>query len=1754
MKKLLFRMVLLLGILSAHRAVVATEVTNPAAVTGLLARVTNAADRFETALDDALSVNGKDVFVITSKNGKPCIKGSSLSALTTGINWYLNHYAHVNLAWNRLTADLSGADLPVPTAEERREASVDYRYYLNYCTFSYSMSTWTWERWQKEIDWMALHGINMPLQIIGMDVVWYNLLTQDLGYTSKEANDFVAGPCFQAWWGMNNLEGWGGPNPDWWYKRQETLCKQIIERERELGMEPVLPGYSGMVPSNIGTKGFSANSQGGWQGFTRPYILDPNSTDFAILSAKYYARLKEVMGESRYYSMDPFHEGANTTGIDVPSAYAKIAEAMTKAKADAQWVIQFWSWREAQYHVLDKVEKGKLIVLDLYSDAHTHFGAYKGHDAVYCILPNFGGRTGFFGRLSKVMTDFYTQKATYSNVKGVGATPEAIEQVPVLYDALFELPWRSEAPDPVAWVKDYATNRYGTANADAAQAWELLRNSSLACPTGLQGPMEAVICARPSLVVNNVSSWGGTSIFYDSQDIIRAANLLNGSGLSGNNYDYDVTDLNRQALTDYAYYLLKAIHAARQDGDTEAYARRRDQYLGLILDLDRLLNTYKDFMLGNWTQLARGIADEASGTTEADRQWLELDNARTLITTWGPRVAAESGGLRDYSYREWGGMLKDFYYPRWKTFFDNLDAGTRQPDWFDMEWAWAHNASLSYSNVPVGNTADVAAELFAKYFVCYTTTNGTPYYIYRGFDQDYSSIVSLKAYRGETAELTGFNLPADSEAKLCIDFNNDGAFAGEEIGTTTQTVPANAVTGPVRAALRLADGTEATFKVLLCDRITEPRTVRVSTADETQGTVAIEGTDALELTGTDDVVMKAIPAKGYDFLSWTNKEGKTVNTDNPFTYYGKEEAEFTANFIVNKWDAPEEDLGDLQTIVDYGQYVTSMKVEQNGNHVTEVLAASKCPSTLFHTTQIVTAAQGSSFRVNWQDKGTKGLAYCRLSAYIDLNGDGDFDDEGEFLAVIGNKNSSGGNTAVSEGKLAVLLPYDIPIGITHMRLRFDSSFIGGWDAQTDAKPAKDPTKRMVYDIPVNVIEHAPIACTVSVASANPELGVADANGQPETYTYGAGEDVVLRARPLAGYTVSHWTDSHGRMVPESWIDGDFLRFKAPESGTYTVHFKSDKMLTCGDWTFRYEGTDAAVLTAVEKGYGELDLTRPNSAGIPVTSIAPNVLRGNTALTRLVLPAGLVIEDNLMDISYKGVGQPDALLAPENVIPVDCPWTLSLTVNHNGATYNSWGSGLLATGTNALADRYDGGFQFYLNKAGYLVVKVGAGQKQSTTLMGNTFSVHTTYDGKGTLHVTLTPSDGAEETFTFEQKLNDITTFATAIPEGIVIERLKIANPWLGSTPFKGCTALTEFSVVEGNSHYTTANGLLYNATATRLLAYPEGRLTKFPFRLLTREDAVRTAQAEPNATADGSEVVIDNARGVKAVAAAVTSVPASLWALTPVTGGYNVEHVNSNRFFGTASAGGEVQLPVDPVNWRGTYTYNLAVIENSPVLELESSNGLYATARSDGRVTLEKAMAKWTLQETTSVPITLTTAGWASVCLPVAVVIPTAETATVYAVTTVSDGVLGTTQVAPGTVLAAGQGFLVTAPSTRTVDFTIAFTEPQIKLEDNLLRGATIRRTGFSVNAFYVLDEQDGKPVMRLSPDTAVPANTAYLLRTACPDEAADVLSFDVLTGVSEVKADKADAQVYYDLSGRKVTRPAKGVYIRQDGKKETFQ
>lgn len=715
MKRFLFVLIVL-------TTIVAYGQKNPKQVADLLDRIGSkgTSSRIETQVKKSLSEDGKDVFEISTKKGKPFIQGSSLSALTAGVGWYLNHYAHVNLSWNNLTTDLTNVDLPLPKEKERRTCSADHRYYLNYCTFSYSMAFWTRERWEQEIDWMALHGINLPLALVGTDVVWKNMLTE-AGYSRADIDKFVAGPGFQAWWLMNNLEGWGGPNPDWWYERQENLCQFILGRMRELGMEPVLPGYGGILPSNATEKmGVQVIDQGNWcSGFRRPSFLLPTDERYAEIAQLYYKHLEEVMGKSKYYSMDPFHEGGRTNGVNLKEAFHTIYQEMQKHAPGAVWAMQAWGENPRQ-EALDTLPKGGLLVLDLYSEGLAKWKEQKGyseHDFVWCMLHNFGGKTGMHGRFETMLESYYNALEQYPNgAKGIGAIPEGLETSPILYDLLFELPWmeREETKD---WVKRYAEARYGAKSEAMEKGLEILAKSVLNCPQPMQD-VEAVICARPSLNVTRVSGWGTTKIYHDIRKVREVAHLMlqEKDRFRGNvNYEYDVTDVVRQTLTDSTYYLLKDIATSYKNKDMEAFKEHYTIFLNILTDLNRLLSQVEPFKLETWTQSARNVCNEVQGTTEADRDWMEW-NARTLVSVWGPEQSAERGRLHDYSSRQWGGMLNDFYRARWDIFFKALEEGKNitSPEWFQWEDRWSRSKTIT--QIPKEDPISVAEELSNKYF------------------------------------------------------------------------------------------------------------------------------------------------------------------------------------------------------------------------------------------------------------------------------------------------------------------------------------------------------------------------------------------------------------------------------------------------------------------------------------------------------------------------------------------------------------------------------------------------------------------------------------------------------------------------------------------------------------------------------------------------------------------------------------------------------------------------------------------------------------------------------------------------------------------------------------------------------------------------------------------------------------------------------------------------------------------------------
>jgi alpha-N-acetylglucosaminidase len=655
-----------------------TVTANP--VDELLERIDKGASaKFKTELVKS----DKDFFELDQRGTKVVVRGNTWVNIASGINWYLKYHAGIHLSWNQMQAKLP-AVLPAVKQKERHETDLTLRYDFNYCTFSYSMAFWDWKRWEQEIDWMALHGVNLPLAIVGEECVWRNMLLK-LGYTEEEIGQFIAGPAFLAWWEMNNLEGWGGPLPLSWYSRQEKLQKQILARMRQLGMHPVLPGYSGMVPHDAKARlGLNVADAGLWNGFQRPANLLPTDPRFAEIAKLYFDELTRLYGKADYYSMDPFHESNDDASIDYAKAGEAMMQAMKRVNPKAVWVIQGWT-ENPRPQMVDGMKAGDLLVLDLFSECRPMFGipsiwkrpeGYKQHHWLFCLLENFGANVGLHGRMDQLLDNFYGTDSSLFTLhsslrKGIGFTMEGSENNPVMFELMSELPWRPEKFKKEDWVRQYVKARYGVEDPLIERAWLLLARTIYNCPAGnnQQGPHESIFCGRPSLNNFQASSWSKMKNYYDPYSTLEAAMMMNSVAekyRGNNNFEYDLVDITRQALADQA-----RLQYQRTIADYKAFAIKEFEsdyrrFLLMLLMQDKLLGTRSEFRLGHWTQAAIDC-----GSTPEEKKLYEW-NARVQITTWGNRYCADTGGLRDYAHKEWQGLLKDFYYPRWEAYFNAL--------------------------------------------------------------------------------------------------------------------------------------------------------------------------------------------------------------------------------------------------------------------------------------------------------------------------------------------------------------------------------------------------------------------------------------------------------------------------------------------------------------------------------------------------------------------------------------------------------------------------------------------------------------------------------------------------------------------------------------------------------------------------------------------------------------------------------------------------------------------------------------------------------------------------------------------------------------------------------------------------------------------------------------------------------------------------------------------------------------------------
>jgi len=670
---------------------------------------------FETVPSDA----GRDVFEIETMDARVVIRGNSGVSMAMGLNWYLKHYAraHFSLDGSQLTLP----DAPPTVQPKIRQVSwARHRYFLNYCCFGYSLPWYDWEQWERLIDWMALNGVNLPLAVTGQEVVW-RAVCRRLGLTDEETAGFFAGPPYLPFQWMGCLDGHGGPLPDDWMTRHEALQRRILARERELGMTPVLQGFTGHVPVAVARRFPGASLQRVRWIEWETCLLDPLDPLFARIAGMFLEEQTRRFGGDHFYAADTFIEMVPPSGdakylADLGRA---IYRGMTASDPRAVWVLQGWAfmnqrqfWTQPRLRAfLDAIPNDRMLVLDLFCETTPMWDqtdAFCGKPWLWCNVQNFGNTVGLGAALTRNNAGLYAARRDPNGgqLVGLGFVNEGLDYNPVAYDLMFENAWRKEPVDLSRWISGYATHRYGHPDADAQRAWRRLlisvlnrppRDASSVTSSPTLSPRAAM---TPEQLIPLAQAW---------RDLLRAADRLGGV----DTFQFDLANVARQVLANHADQIHADVVSAWRAKDMAQFEETTARYLRLLRDLDELLATRSEFLLGVWLEDA-----QRWGATPAERSRYEW-NARRVLTLWG-----ETSALNDYARKQWSGLIEGYYAPRWRRLFETAADSLRLGRSFDdkgfaselfrwtVQWSDRQDA---YPATPRGDTVAVARRLWRDY-------------------------------------------------------------------------------------------------------------------------------------------------------------------------------------------------------------------------------------------------------------------------------------------------------------------------------------------------------------------------------------------------------------------------------------------------------------------------------------------------------------------------------------------------------------------------------------------------------------------------------------------------------------------------------------------------------------------------------------------------------------------------------------------------------------------------------------------------------------------------------------------------------------------------------------------------------------------------------------------------------------------------------------------------------------------------------
>lgn len=670
-------------------------------------------DRVKVTIDKANQK--KQTFSLEVRNNKIYITANSNVNACRAFYDYIKSKGYGIVHWSG-----KRCELPEKLKNETYEKSspFKYHYYFNVVTHGYTTAFWDWNRWEREIDWMALHGINTPLVPGAHEAILQRVFLK-YGFTQAEVNEYLSGPAFFPWNKMGNISNWQGNVPTSYWGKQIKLQHQILDRMAELGMEPIVPGFSGFVPKSITRLHPSCKVHfAEWAGFDNEYLarsILPSTPQFKELTKLYVQEWEKEFGKAHLYLIDSFNEIDIPVEENTPTEMEEISqfaystyEALKEANADAKWVIQGWTfpfhmkdgkryWTAPRLKALfSKVPKSKLLILDLANEYNKYrwkidpnwkkYNGFDGHDWVYSFIPNMGGRSGITGILNDYgnMLQDAKQYANHGNMVGFGFAPEGIENNEVVYELLSDVPWQEKGIDLNKWLKTYTKAKYGESDL-MHSAWVKLNES-----------VYNEFCSNPIYNYTFRDLKQGKRLVHASEEASKAVEYFvnNAEKLKQKNglLQNDVVEFTAYYLGVYADDLILKMKK-------EKNIQLSEELKQVLLDVDKLLAWHPNMKMSTWLNYAKMWGD-----TPAEKSYYEA-NAKRLITTWG-------GWLNGYARKQWNGLIAEYYVPRIELTYNQKANKDEVLDW---EEKWINAPYSAEVNKIENDVYAYCAQLLKKY-------------------------------------------------------------------------------------------------------------------------------------------------------------------------------------------------------------------------------------------------------------------------------------------------------------------------------------------------------------------------------------------------------------------------------------------------------------------------------------------------------------------------------------------------------------------------------------------------------------------------------------------------------------------------------------------------------------------------------------------------------------------------------------------------------------------------------------------------------------------------------------------------------------------------------------------------------------------------------------------------------------------------------------------------------------------------------